>query len=75
MADLIQAIGWLTVFIGGGAIFSYVAAFIAMNLTSHMGLGALAIGSIVLKVAAVVWIVLFFWLSPVTISFGVATNG
>lgn len=75
MADLILAIGWLTIFICGGLLFCILAAGITARLTDHMELGAIAAAALAFKIAAVVWIVLFFWLSPVTISFGVATNG
>jgi uncharacterized membrane protein len=67
---MIEAIGWLTVFVGGGFAFATLSAFVVLYLTSRQGLGALLWGDLTFKVALVAWAVAFFWFAPITIAFG-----
>ena len=67
---MITAIGWITIFLVGGYAFAGASAMIAMHLTRGQELGALVWGGIVFKAAIVVWIGLFLWFAPITISIG-----
>lgn len=67
---MIEAIGWLAVFLVGGFAFSGIIALVTLWWFDGDGLAALACADLAFKAAAVVWIVGFLWLSPITISFG-----
>lgn len=69
---MVEALGWLTIFLGGGFAFATVSALIAMRIARRQEIGALVWGGVAFKGAIVVWIGLFFWFTPVTISFGAA---
>lgn len=69
---LIEGIGWLAIFIVGGALFATIVAVITARLTERYEIGALIFASLAFKIALPVWVVLFFMLSPVSISVGVS---
>ena len=72
MGDALQIIGLIAVFFVGGYLFC-AAAFAAVAFaTRKQEIGAVIYGGIAFKIAAVVWVGLFLWFGPLTISFGVS---
>lgn len=66
---MIEAIGWIALLVGGGLLVWWVI-FVGMML--HGGLEMVAPAIVLGAVAVLAWAILVFWLSPVTISFGVS---
>lgn len=69
---MIEGIGWLAVFLVGGFLFAGLVAVIVGRLTARHEIGALLYAGLAFKIALPVWVVLFFLLSPVSISIGVS---
>lgn len=70
MGDALEIIGLIALFLVGGFAFAVFFALIALRVFRSKEVGALIYASIAFKVAAVVWIGLFFWLGPVSVSVG-----
>ena len=67
---MVEILGWITIFLGGGYAFAVVSAMIAMRLAKRQEIGALVWGRIAFQAAIVVWTGLFIWFAPITISIG-----
>lgn len=72
MNGVLEIIGATTVFLGGGYLFCAAVALVTMHVTRKHEIGALVYGAMASKIAAVVWIGLFFWFGPITLSVGVS---
>ena len=72
---MIETIGWISVFIVGGLLFAIIVAAITLHLTERYEIGALVFAGLAFKIALAVWLVLFFLLSPVSISIGTLIDG
>lgn len=70
--SLIEGIGWIAVFLVGGVLFAVLVGVIVGHLTRRHEIGALIYADFAFKIALAVWVVLFFLLSPVSISIGVS---
>lgn len=71
MGDALEIIGVIALFLAGGFSFAVFFAFIALRVFRRQELGALIYADMAFKAALVVWVVLFFWFGPLTISIGV----
>lgn len=69
---MVEAIGWLAIFVGGGIGFSASLSALVMFLARRHEIGALIYADMAFKAAIVLWIGLFLWFAPITISFGVS---
>ncbi len=69
---MIEVIGWIAVFVVGGLGFCVLVGVITLHMTRRFEIGALVYADIAFKVAAVVWVGLFLWLAPISISVGVS---